>query len=238
MTIQSRIGIALVALAAGAFAYAQTDGISLVRQVKVGDTKRFKMSFEIDIMGMMAVYSATQVETVREVREDGSYIVQSTQNDVKIVFGDQDLPVDNTGSLTTVFERNGMVRSVESSEPDMGGSAAFRIANMTSIVVPDTPVNVGSKWEQEIRGSAKTDNVGGKATYSVVATERVAGIETLVIEMRYVETSGEAPATAEGRIWLDVRDGSLVKLTATLRNAPFPQAPAPIDARLTIERIP
>lgn len=238
MTITSRIAIALVALAAGAFAVAQTDGISLVRQVKVGDSQRFKMTAEIDIMGMTAVYSANTVETVREVREDGSYIVQSTQNDAKIVFGDQELPVDSTGSMTTVFERNGLVRSVESSEPDMGGSAAFRIANMTSFVVPDTPVKIGSKWEQEIKGSARTDNIGGKASYSVVATERVAGIETFVIEMKFVETSGEAPATAEGRIWVDVRDGSLVKLSATLRNAPFPQAPAPIDAKLTIERIP
>ena len=140
--------------------------------------------------------------------------------------------------MTTVFERNGLVRSVESSDPDVVGSFAYRLANMTSIVVPDTPVKVGSKWEQEIKASPRIDNIGGKATFSVVAAEVVAGVEKLVIEMKYTEVGGDTQATSEGRVWIDVRTGSLVKLTATLRNAPFPEAPAPIDAKLTLERIP
>ena len=59
MTTTSRIGTALVVLAAGAFALAQADGTKLTRQVRAGETQRFKMTAEVDIMGTPALFTAT-----------------------------------------------------------------------------------------------------------------------------------------------------------------------------------
>jgi len=79
--------------------------------------------------------------------------------------------------------------------------------------------------------------VAGKAEFELLGIERVGVYESAKIRWTYQETEGATPASSEGTVWIEVKDGSLVKSEGKLKNAPLRDAPRPVDFSFTTERI-
>ena len=90
----------------------------------------------------------------------------------------------------------------------------------------------------DFKADEKTGALAAKASYEVIALEKVGPYDTAKIKWTYAESEGETKASSEGFVWLWTLDGSLVKAEGKLKNAPFRDAPRPVDVDILTEREP
>lgn len=223
--------VALVALAAVALAQ---DSFKLRRTPTVGETVTMRLTADVEVMGMNAVFTAKVTEKVTKVDENGNYTVESTQGEGKVKFGDQEMDAPAGTPTTTLYSAGGEVLEMTG---DQVNADAFRIANLSAINVPDKAFAKGDKHDYEIKASEKNGNTAGKGSLEVLGTEKVGDWDTIKIKYTYKETSGAEPAEGSGTIWLSAKDKSMVKYEGEYKNAPFPGTPGPINAKIKIERI-
>ena len=71
--------------------------------------------------------------------------------------------------------------------------------------------------------------------YKVLGEETVDGVATWKVSRTMKELEGESIATADGTVWINKADGTLVKQVDVWKNAPVPNAQAPVDGTFTLE---
>jgi hypothetical protein len=227
---------ALVAiLPLSGFTLSKLDGFSVKRQVKEGQTQKMLIKGQFDISGQSAEFSGQADEKVTKVAtDDGAYTIEERQHDLKAVVGGQDIPINDTPTVTTVFNADGSIRQiVGDSNVD---ASAYRLADLGVIWDSGKTLNIGDTWTYAIKADTKTGAEAATATYKLVGQEKVGDIDTYKVQATVKESSGSEPAASDGFYWLDKSDASLVKAELTWSNAPFPGAPAPISGKLTITR--
>lgn len=229
-----RIGFLLASSLLAALVFSQ-DATSIARKPKAGQVITYQIHAEINIAGTSAVYTATSTEKVVEAGEDGTYSIESRQSELKVRYDNRDISPEPLGATRTKYAANGEVLDIIS---DMDKSVAFRVAAMTNIQAPGKAIQPGDKWSMENKPNANNGNIGSKTNYTFDKKENVGTFRTAVIKFNFTETSGSSPAQSEGTVWLNLEDGSLVKSEVTMKNAPFPGSPAPIDAKMTVTRNP
>lgn len=225
-------GIVALAVVA-AFAIAQ-DSFKLRRTPKVGHEVVMKLSAEVDVMGMSASFSAKIKEKVIRVDENGDYTIESSQSEGKVKLADQEMDAPDGGATTTKYSAAGQILEMKGEDVT---DDAYRLANMNSWVFEDRTYKTGDVIKVNNKPSKLNGNVSSEATLTVGAVETVGKFTTVKLTFSYKETSGDAPAEASGTAWVDTSDGSLVKMVGEYKNAPFPGAPAPINAKMMMERI-
>jgi hypothetical protein len=223
--------IALAVVAAIAFAQ---DTFKLRRTVAVGDTVNMKLTANIEVMGMEALFTAKVTEKVVKVDANGDYTIESTQGEGKVKFGDQEMDAPGGSPTTTKYSAAGEILEVKGDEVS---DDALRIANMSSWKFEGTDYKVGDVIKYETKASAKNGNVPSASEIKVDGLETLNGTAAVRLVYTYKETAGETPAESKGTAWVSQKDGSLIKVTGEYKNAPFPGAPGPINAKITIERI-
>lgn len=232
MTRFRNIGIAAVAIVA-AVAIAQ-DGFKLRRTPKVGEEITMRLVAEVEVMGMNATFSAKVKDKVVKVDENGDYTVESSQSEGKIKLGDQEMDAPNDGATTTKYSASGAVLEVKGDEI---GEDALRLANMSAWAFEDKLFKQGDVIEYETKASPKNGNVSSKTRITVGGPEKVGSWDAVKLTYIYKETSGETPAESTGAAWVSTKDGSLIKAEGEYKNAPFPGAPGPINAKIKMERV-
>ena len=222
------LGIAATAILAVA------QGVTLKRSPKVGDVQQYKLRMEFGIFGDTAVYTSKLKETITEVKPDGSYTVASTQSEYKVeLFGDQGVVRDEDMPKQSItYLPNGDVVSVQG---DLVNDSVYRLANLMAIRLPTAEVKKGDKWERVVAKNVDTGVFEAKATYTYADDEKVGDADTIRAEFEYVEVAGD-PARSQGKVWLDKRDGTVVKLETNWTSAPIPGAPAPLTGAVIMER--
>lgn len=225
------VGIAAVA-ALSVVALAQ--GINLKRTAKVGDTAKYRLRADVDIAGTTASFTAVLTEKILKVEDNGNFIVESAQSDGKVSFGDQEMAAPAQSPSVTVYKPTGEVVEIRG---EMADSSAYRVANLGLFRFPDKELKVGEGWTHELAADSKTGTVPVKADYKIVAQEKVGDADTVKINFTVKETEGAEGATSTGHIWIDAKTGAMVKQEAEWKNAPFPGAPGPINAKVVISRI-
>jgi hypothetical protein len=223
------LGLALAVTAVAAV----VDGYTLKRAMKVGDTIKYKMKAELSLSGQSATVTSTTIEKVTKVEADGTYSIETTDAETKVMFGGQEMEAPPQPPETTVYLPNGMVKEIKG---DKTTEQTYRMAILGVLITPDKAVSVGDTWTQAIAADTKTGIVAAKADYKVVAEEKVGSFDTLKIEATVKETGGSDAASSTATIWVNKTDVSLVKLEGKWANAPLPGAPGPADATLTITR--
>lgn len=225
--------LAILAVAASATAFAAIDGFSVGRKPKEGDTVRYRMTADVDFGGMAIKAKFLVAEKVTKVEADGSYKLEQNQLEGTIDLNGQtqDMPAGNPSTM--VYTKEGDLKEVTGGEatPD-----SYRMANLGGLHDPGHTINVGDTWTYEIKADSKTGAVAAKAEYKLVGEEKVGDIDCLKISRKVKETEGTDPASSDGTVWISKEDGSSVKEEGKWTNAPFPGAPAPINATITMVR--
>lgn len=225
------IGLAAVA-AMALTALAVQDAVTLKRAPKVGETIKYHIKAELEIPQMGAAeMNATISEKVTKVSENGEYVIESSMAEGKVSFPGGEMDIPEQGATTTTFNALGAVLSLK--DPS-GDPNAMRLANLQSITFPTTALKVGDTWSTSTKKDDK-GSVDGKGDYKVEALEKVGEFDTMKISGTFKETGGEAPASSTGTFWVNVKDGTLVKLMGNIKNAPYPQV-GPLDAKVTMTR--
>lgn len=227
-----RVITVLTVAALAALSLAQS--VSLKRVAKEGDVAKYKMRAEVDIQGMSATVSLNMNEKILKIADNGDITTESSQTDLKVKLGDQDVDApQNDAPQVTVSKATGEVVELKG---DMVDGTAYRMAAMSSFYMPGKDVAVGDSWETKIAKNDKLGIVAATAKYKIEKTEKVGDFDAVQITFEYKETEGNEPASASGKIWISTKDGSMVKLDGEWKNAPFPGAPMPINAKVVIER--
>lgn len=226
-----------LALLATATAFAASQeaamGYALKRMPKVGDSFTYKLTVAADFGGQSVNFTGTTIEKIIKVEDNGNYHVESVEKNMKVKFADQEMEIPEQPASTSIYKANGALIEMKGEQVD---SNSYRLANMSTLIAPEKPVKVGDKWTQETKADAKTGLAAAKADYEVLGAEKVGSYDTVKLKFSYKETEGSEPSSSEGTVWINVKDGSLVKADATVKNAPLPGAPGPADMKFTIER--
>ncbi len=224
--------IAAAALSLAASARLDDPTFTLKRVAKVGDTITYKLTVDAEFGGQKINVTAKTVDKVVKA-DDKEIQVESKQEETKIKFGDQEMDAPSEGASTTSYDARGLITDIKGENAD---SNAYRMANLTLVATPEKAVKKGDKWSHEFKGDDKKGSRAAKADYEVLDTEKVGGLDTVKVKWTYKETEGTEPASSEGTIWLHATDFSIVKVVGSLKGAPIPGAPAPMDLTYTLER--
>jgi len=219
--------VAVFAFAAGA----RQDGVILKRIAKVGDTIKYRMKADLDLKGSTVSLTSLITEKVTKVADDGTYTIDSKTTEGKVAYQGETTPQAD-GATTVTFKANGqlVLYIAEQDDPNI-----YRMVNLQSLHFSPNPVKVGDSWNVTIpkddRGS-----VDASGTCKVEAQEQVLGHDTLRIHVILKESIDKDPASVDATYWVDPKDGSVVELTGTWTNAPWPSPVGPATAKVTLMR--
>jgi len=224
--ILSTVTLALAATAV------QDAALVLKRVAKVGDTMSYKMNVQADFSGTALIVTAVTIDKVVKIDDNGNIHTESKQSDMKIKMGEDEMEAPSQEATLYINKPTGEV--VELKGEGVDGSY-YRMANISVFKYPTDPLKVGSKWSHEFKADSKTGAASAKADYEVLAFEKVGSWDTVKVKHAFKETEGADPATSEGTVWINVKDGTLVKIDAKQTKVPIPQM-APMDMKISIER--
>ena len=227
------IGLGLL-VATCAVALAAFDPITLKYTPKAGDTIKYHL--KADMTTQMGAASVTADITDKVTKVDGdSYTTESTQTNGQLSFNGNSQPIPD-GTDTTVTKGNGEITDLHSDQEANGQSdSQWRIAELDNFIYPDKPVNVGDEWTYNVTADDKKGIVAATANYKVDSLEKIGSHDCVKIKLTYKETSGSQPASSDGFVWVDTKDGSLVKKTATWTDVPI--GGMPVSGSVTVERV-
>jgi len=86
-----------------------------------------------------------------------------------------------------------------------------------------------------VKEDKKTGVVPAKGEFKLVAEEKLGAHDALKIKATVKETSGDNPAASDGFVWIDKKDGSMLKTEVKWTNAPVPGVGFPVAATVKIE---
>lgn len=222
-----------LAVAASLALAAAPQKMQLARPAKVGDVSKLRLTAEIDLAGTPVVITALVVETVSKVEPNGDYTIESKQTEGRAKYGLNDGAMPDSPARSASYRASGELIDIPSADAQ---GIDVRVARMNSFVAPADEVKNGQTWTHSYPPSPRSNNVAGIAEYTFTGTEKE-GVRTLaVVKFSYRETSGEKPAKSSGKMWIDTSTGALVKLEAEWIDAPFANSPAPMNAKIRLQR--
>lgn len=194
---------------------------TLIRTLKVLDISVYdlKVSISAEELGQPITFNAKLHEQVADIKEDGSYVIASSQTDQHMFLdGVEQQGVQEDPPVMTIFTRSGLPIGVagETATPN-----TLRLAIINAIVAPPKPVSVGSAWAIEVEANKETGAVSAEIKYRVTGIEKIGGREVLVVTVKGKELTGDNPASSDGTAWLDTTTFQIVKAVSTLKNAPI-----------------
>ena len=223
--------VAIALLLAFTLIASAQEAVVLKRIAKAGDTWKYRMQALTTLETKPATFTSLLTETVKAVdAEKGTITIESvsTQNEVKFNEKTSTPPESTT---TTIVSGNGAVATIVTGAEDPN---LYRLANLNSLQFGKTAVKIGDTWTIDVAADDR-GTVAATGSYKIEATEKVGEIDTWRISGTFKETSGDKPASIDAIYWVDPKDGSIVKMTGNLTNAPFPDLP-PLTVKISLTR--
>ena len=194
---------------------------------------RFRTSGEFTMAGVQVSITALNEQKVLRVDPDGGYLVQATPLDGKVTMGGQEMSGKGVTTLTS-YLATGEIKEIRGDQADATG---YRMANLVNFHAPSKAVSVGESWTSEGKGDPKVGSVAWKADYKVVGEEAIGPFPTLKTEVTARETEGSSAGKVSGNIWVG-KDGVTARSELTWTNIAVPGAPAAVNGKYTLSRIP
>jgi len=223
------LGVGMLALAATAV---QDAALVLKRVAKVGDSATYKLNVNAEFSGTALVVTAVTTDKVVKVEDNGNIHVETKQSDMKIKMGEDEMDAPSQEATLYVYKPSGEVIELKGEGVD---GSYYRMANISVFKYPTEALKVGAKWSHEFKTDSKTGAAAAKADYEVLGFEKVGSWDTVKVKHSFKETEGSDPATSEGTVWINVKDGTMVKVDAKQTKVPIPQM-APMDMKVLVER--
>jgi hypothetical protein len=228
--------LTLLGLATLAALVVAADGTSLKYAPKEGTSRKYKLSAVFDAGGTSANVTGEVTEKISKVdAATGDVTEERLQGALTVDVGGQTIPVDAGPPSTMVYHADGSLVEIrgEGLNP-----STYRLATLSTVRFPKDPVAADGTWKVEIPANEKTGVVKTNAEYKVLGMEKLMGIDTIKISSSVKEAEGDAPASSEGIVWINVADGTVVKFDGTWTNAPVAPAPMPVSGKYTLTLIP
>lgn len=223
--------VAAAGLAYFASAAAVADG-SLRLTAKVGDVRKYKLTAAVKFQDQdLAVTGGVNMKVLR-VDDAGLITFQVTALNTKAKSGDQPIPVQDSPALTEIFRPDGTLAELRG---ENASQTAYRMETLTSVKLPAFPLEKDKTWTWEVSPNSKVGIQKSTIDYKVLGEETVAGIATWKVSRTIKELEGDSPATADGTVWINKVDGTLVKQVDVWKNAPVPNATFEVDGTFTLE---
>lgn len=224
----------LVVLAAGLALAGQASAqtYDLGHKPKKGAKTVYALTFNIDGQGQTIVYKAKITNETVDIKEDGGFLVASYQTDHQVLIGGQSQQTaSETITSVTTYDKYGKPVT-------MGGDdtspMAYRTANLTSFIAPVTQMKVGESWKATVQANRETGAVAATHHYMLVAVEKQAGKDVAVIEFSVTESTGSNPASAKGKVWIDLSNGEMVRYEAEMKA--MPNDAGPVSGKVVMVR--
>jgi hypothetical protein len=209
-------GLAIMALS-GIASAASADPVTIVRLPTVGQKYTFDVSGKLTVSGMDVDISSKEADTITAVAADGNYTTESLQTDMQI--NGMPSPQAPASPTTSVNKADGeLVSLTGGSEPE----TQTKLAMLTQFYYPLKPVSVGDSWSFEGKKDEKMGNVSFKADMKYLGEEVVGSIKAYKVQEDVKETASTMPVTLHSTVWLDEKDGSMVKVVSNFTDLTVP----------------
>ncbi|MBS1704300.1 MAG: hypothetical protein JST40_00385 [Armatimonadetes bacterium] len=227
-----RVGLLPALLTLMLVAHAGEATYGFKRTAKVGDELVMKINVELTIEDQQATIAGKSRSKVVKVESDGTIVEESKDEDLKFSVAGQEFPIPQEDAKKITYDPRGFVKEIEGDETE---ALDYRMSNLTLFVRPEKEVKVGESWTVEFKENAKTKIDGAKGEFKLEAIETVSGAECGKVTYKYAETSGSKPMSAEGTMWIRLKDGLMIKLNADGKNVPLEDEEHPNDLKFTME---
>lgn len=224
--------IMLTLIAASLAATALIAPTKITRDVKVGDKHKAKLSVDIDFSGQAIQYTADGTQTIKEVKEDGTVVVEETSENSMISMDGAEQPAGNDSTATNTYNKKGHLLEMQS---EMVDENSYRFSNLFIFLFPDKEVDKGVSWEDTKESSSKQSTPKTSFKYTCDGFEEIKGKNTAKVNFEIKELEGGQPASSKGTMWIDVKTGFIMKSEGNLVNAPA--AGMVIDAKFKTETV-
>lgn len=230
--------VAVAVAALSLIAAAQTVGSFSLRQVfQVGETYKGKFVAVLDLGMAKVKVSANTKSKVDEVKPDGGYVTTSQQTNVEVYQGDNLVQQTPEGAVgKTTFAADG--RAIAFDEAALEGqpeSFSFSVSRAASFIAPANPVKQNDEWEVAYAADAAKDVPASKAKFKFVAVEKVGDTDTAMVEGSFKETVDEDAVSSDGKFWVNLATGEVLKSTVVIRNLMTPMGVRAKTAEITAE---
>jgi hypothetical protein len=230
LTIRTLL-VAAAGLAYIASAAAAVDG-GLRLTPKEGDVRKYKLTAALKFQETDLTVTGGVHIKVLHVDDAGLITVQVTASSTVAKSGDQPITVQDSPALTEVFKPDGTLSELRG---ENASQTAYRMETLTSVKLPAFPLEKDKAWTWEIFPNSKVGIQKSTIDYKVLGDETVDGVDTWKVSRAIKELEGDNPATADGTVWINKHDGTLVKQVDVWKNAPIPNAPSEVDGTITLE---
>ncbi len=223
------VGLCLLAAIASAQAPA------LKRAPKVGDTATYKLTMVFTLFADEATYTAKLTEKVADVQPAGTYTVERTQTEYKVLVAGEEgkIQTEKIPKQSVTYTSLGDVVEIKG---DLVTDSAYRIANLSAIRLSGEAPAMGATWTRDLKEDQKSGVRAAKALYKIDGEEKIGETDCWVASFDYLEADSNAPARSVGHVWLKKTDSTMMKLVSEWTNAPIPGAPQPLPAKVLFER--
>lgn len=209
------ISLGVLVLTVATVALAAQSTYSLKRAAKEGDVLKYSLKSELKFDDYGVSMTGIVTEKVTKVQKDGTYTIESKVSDMKALNDGQE--VKQPDEIQTItLKATGEPTTPES--PAVGGTRA-----LTALIVPAKPVRIGDSWEADFKGDEASGNPPAKGTYKAEAKEKIGEFECVRVKYSIKqrpnkEANQEAAGTSNCTAWIDIKDGSIVKMEGSFKS--------------------
>ncbi len=211
---------------------ASLEGFTVRYVPKEGQTIKYRTAIQIDFGGGQKFNAKILTEEkTSKIAANGDYTITQTELE-KEINGKKDPTANAPSPKEITYHANGEVSNIGPT----ASPYAYRMSNLSAVIDPGKPVNVGDGWTRDFKANTQTGAVPYKAEYKVLGEEKVDGYDTIKLHSLIKENDGADSATNDRTLWLDKTDGTTVKSEYKWTHVTVPGSINPIDAVLTLTR--
>lgn len=224
-------GIAILLVAASAYAI---DGVVLKYVFKKDAVSKTRTKGTIEFNGGEITVTMVNQTKVREVAEDGTVTLEASVLEGKAITPQGDFDFPPTPGVVVVMKGTGEIKEIKGEDVS---DATYRFQNLSSFIPTTEAIQVGSKWKKETPANKDTKAPAYKSEYTVLAEEKIDGVDTFKIQFKNSDGEGTDGSSIEGTMWVDKTNCDLIKGTQKWTNVTAPAAPVPVSGNFTLEKV-
>ncbi len=215
--------------AAAAPAPAAAQKLLLVNKAQAGQSKKMQSAgtFTVDAEGTKITVEFKQVEKVSftALGKSGDLTYESKlESGEQSAFG-QSSPIEESELKkvdTVTVHPDGTLATFASTDDDKDAvRRAARLYYAGQPLFSSKPVGVGETWTREVKGNDTIGTVDAKVTMTFQALEQRGDTLCARLAIDYAETTGKAPVSVKGTVWVEAATGDTVAADYELKNYPL-----------------